>query len=97
MSLCARDMLRDLVLFIHGQSTAANVVEFVWLGPAALQELDGNVRQLSEAEPAETVPTFDHGAYVLPDGWLLVALVTERGGFCFRVPPGDWGWARRPA
>jgi hypothetical protein len=42
-------------------------------------------------------PTFEHGAYVLPDGALLLAPMTDRGGFCFRVEPGGSGWVKRPA
>jgi hypothetical protein len=93
----ANDLLREVVRIIHGQPEGANVAADVWLGPAALRELDAEVHKLSQSAPADTVPSFEHGAYVLPGGELLLALVTDRGGFAFRVGPGDWGWTTRPA
>lgn len=88
-------LLADLVRFIHQQPSDANVVDLVWLGREAIADLDAQVRQLAKTAPADRVPTFEHGAFVSTEGWLLLALVTERGGFAFRVPPGGWGWARR--
>jgi hypothetical protein len=93
----ALDMLRTVVGMAHGQGPLSNVADLVWLGPEAMRELDSEVRTLSEVAPADAVPTFEHAAYVLPDGALLLALFTDRGGFCFRAEPGGWGWVARPA
>lgn len=90
-------MFRTVIGLAHGQGPLANVADQVWLGEEAMCDLDTHVRQLSEQAPADRVPTFEHGAYVLPDGALLLALMTNRGGFCFRVEAGGWGWAGRPA
>lgn len=97
MDFDALDMLRAVVGAAHRLGPLANVADLVWLGPEAMRELDCEVRKLSERAPADRVPTFEHGAYVLPDGALLLALMTNRGGFCFRVEAGGWGWAGRPA
>jgi hypothetical protein len=97
MTINVDELVRDLVRLIHSQQAGANVADLVWLGQAAMRELDKRVYELSRAAPAETVPAFEHGAYVLADGELLIALVTDRGGFGFRVAPGDWGWVTRPA
>jgi hypothetical protein len=97
MEFDALDMFRTVIGIAHGQGPLANVADQVWLGEQAMRELDAHVRQLSEEAPADRVPTFEHGAYLLPDGALLLALMTNRGGFCFRVAPGDWGWVTKPA
>ena len=91
------DLLQDLVRYMHQQAAGASVADLVWLGREAMADLDTQVAQLATAAPADAVPTFQHGAFVMADGWLVLALVTERGGFAFRVAPGGWGWARRPA
>jgi hypothetical protein len=90
-------LLADLVRFMHRQPEGSNVVDLVWLGREALADLDAHVAQLAKTAPADRVPTFEHGAFVKEAGWLILALVTERGGFAFRVAPGGWGWALRPA
>jgi hypothetical protein len=97
MAVHRDDFLRDIVRFMRGQPAAGNVADLVWLGEDALRELDAHVAQLAREAPAEAVPTFEHAAFVSADGWLLLTLVTERGGFAFRVAPGGWGWAHRPA
>jgi hypothetical protein len=97
MEFDALGMFRTVIGMAHGQGPLADVADLVWLGEQAMRELDAHVRQLSEEAPADRVPTFEHGAYVLPDGALLLALITNRGGFCFRVEAGGWGWAVRPA
>jgi hypothetical protein len=93
----ALDMLRAVVGAAHGLGPLANVADLVWLGCDAMRELDLEVRKLSEQAPADAIPMFEHAAYVLPDGALLLALITERGGFCFRAEPGGWGWTTRPS
>jgi hypothetical protein len=90
-------LLADLVRYIHQQPAGADVVDLVWLGREAIGDLDAHVAQLATAAPADRVPTFEYGAFVTADGWLVLVLVTERGGFAFRVPPGGWGWTTRPA
>jgi hypothetical protein len=80
----------------RGQGPLVNVADLVWLGEQTMRDLDSHVRRLSQQAPADGVPAFDHGAYVLPDGALLLAL-TNRGGFCFRVEAGGWGWVKRSA
>jgi hypothetical protein len=97
MEFDALGMFRTVIGLAHGQGPLVNVADQVWLGEQAMRELDIHVRQLSEAAPADRVPTFEHGAYVLPDGALLLALMTNRGGFCFRVEAGGWGWTAPPS
>jgi hypothetical protein len=91
------ELVRDVVRMIHSRQAGANVADLVWLGPAALSELDAHARDLSQAAPTDRLPAFEHGAYVLAGGWLLIAVVTNRGGFCFRIEPGGWGWSNRPS
>jgi hypothetical protein len=71
----------------------------IWSGWGAKcsPTLTHKVAQLAEAATADRLPTFEHGAFVMADGWLVLALVTERGGFAFRVPSGGWGWMQRLA
>lgn len=90
-------LLADLVRYMHRQPPGANVADLVWLGREAMADLDAQVAQLATVAPADRVPTFEHAAFVMADGWLILALVTERGGFAFRIPPDGWGWARKPA
>jgi hypothetical protein len=97
MEFDALNMFRTVIGIAHGQGPLANVADQVWLGEQAMRDLDAQVRQLSEKAPADRVPTFEHGAYLLPDGALLLALMTNRGGFCFRVEAGGWGWVVPPA
>jgi hypothetical protein len=97
MPLYFDDMARELVTFTHQQPADANVADLVWLGPCGLRELDAHVATLAREAPADVTPAFEHAAFVLPDGWLFLCLITERGAFAFRVRPGDWGWVQRPA
>jgi hypothetical protein len=97
MAIHEDGLLVDLVRYLHQQPAGTNVVDLVWLGREALADLDAHVAQLATSAPADRVPTFENGAFVMADGWLMLALITERGGFAFRVPPGGWGWVRLPA
>lgn len=97
MFLDAVEMLRAMTELTHAQNSAASVTDFVWIGARASRVMDAHVYSLLRRPASEHGPIFEPGTFVLPEGWLLIALITDRGAFVFRVEPGGWGWIAQPA
>jgi hypothetical protein len=94
----SRDLPRMLLGLMGVEPCApfANVADQVWIDHAALCRLDRCVCELvaRHAGPQD----FQHAAYVLDDGGLVVFGWSLVGGyFGFRVERAAWGWALRPS
>ena len=70
--------------------------DLVWLGDAALRELDEQAERLAAtfASRRQRKAEFRHAAYVQGDGSLVVVGQMAQGAFVFTVATGAWGWIR---